>query len=113
MRRYLTGICLLSFLLPVLQAGTPATSLKAQAQSLKQRGDARGALDAYRKAAEAEPQSAELQDEIGFLYAVLKQPAEAKEYFRRAVALQPGYAPAWYHLGVVLWHEQNADASIP
>src|SRR4051812_9527342 len=89
-----------ALLLTQVSGATTAAELRSQAQALKKRGDAKGALEAYRRAAALEPASAELEDEIGFLYAVLKQTDDAKQHFRKAVQLQPSLGQAWYHLGV-------------
>src|SRR4051794_5443214 len=77
--------------------------VKSRAAALKAKGDAAGALAAYEKAAELAPRAAEIQDEIGFLLAATKRTDEAKSRFERAIELQPGYAPAHYHLGVLYW----------
>src|SRR5277367_466775 len=61
--------------------GQTASELKEQADALKARGDAAGALILTQKAAEADPKSAALEDEIGFLLAVLKRSPEAKPHF--------------------------------
>src|ERR1039458_7887711 len=62
--------------------GQTASELKQQADALKARGDAAGALELIQKAAEADPKSAGLEDEIGFLLAVLKHSQDAKPHFR-------------------------------
>src|SRR5512133_2665041 len=90
-----------------LAASPPIDELKAQARARKAKGDAAGALELYRQAVSAAPESADLHDEIGFLEAVLRRPAEAKAEFRKAIELDPGFAPAQFHLGVALWLEQN------
>src|SRR3974390_1919222 len=104
--------CLLVLLGPVLCADS-VEQLKKQASALKAKGDASGALASYEKAAAAAPQSAEIQDEIGFLLAVLKRNGEAKQHFERAIQLQPDYAPASFHLGVLYWLEQDPNIAIP
>ena len=37
----------------------------------------------------------------------------AKGRFERAIQLQPDYAPAQYHLGVLYWIEENPNEAIP
>src|SRR5437763_9670800 len=81
---------------------------EARALELKARGDAAGALAAWEKAAEANPKSARIQDEIGFLLAVLNKPADAVRHFTRALELDVRYAPAHYHLGVAYWLRRDA-----
>src|ERR1039457_3852958 len=48
-------------------------------------------------------QSAESEDKIGFLFAVLGETTGAHQHFRKAIALDGGYAPAHYHLGAADW----------
>src|SRR5271154_1945088 len=81
--------------------------LESQALELKLKGDAAGALAAYQQAAALDPESARLQDEIGFLLAVLNRRDEAIEHFKHAVDLDLKFAPAHYHLGVALWLAQG------
>ena len=59
--------------------GSALTDIEARARELKARGDAAGALALYEQ---ADPKSARVQDEIGFLLAVLNRRAEALERFR-------------------------------
>src|SRR3954469_18322363 len=79
----------------------------AQGKTLKASGDAAGALQAFQKAAELNPKSALLQDEIGFLLAVLGRHDEALPHFQNAIAVERAYAPAHYHLGVAQWLKQD------
>src|SRR5712692_5077441 len=74
-----------------------------RARELKAKGDAAGALAAYEEAAKLAPRSARLQDEAGFLLAVLNRNVEAIAKFQRAIELDAKYAPAHYHLGVAYW----------
>lgn len=55
---------------------------------------------AYRKAADVGPKNAEAQYALGmFLKDPRSRPAEAEPFLRRATALRPTYAPAFYNLG--------------
>jgi tetratricopeptide (TPR) repeat protein len=103
----------LAALAVLLLADPSARELEAQAQRLRAKGDAAGALAAYEKASALEPKSARIQDEIGFLLAVMQRPEEAAEHFQRASALDPGFAPAHYHLGVSFWLRQDPAQAIP
>ncbi|MCC6539422.1 MAG: tetratricopeptide repeat protein [Bryobacterales bacterium] len=87
-------------------------SLRTQARARKASGDAAGALAAIEQAAAAEPTAADLQDEAGFLLAVLGRRDEAILRFRAALALNPRYAPAHYHLGVALWLKPDSAHAI-
>ena len=84
--------------LALCAAETPR-EMEARAAAAKARGDAAGALAAYEEAAALDPKSARLQDEIGFLLAVLNRRPEAIAHFERAIALDAHYAPAQFHLG--------------
>ena len=95
-----------------LRPGRPSTNSRTQGEALKRRGDAEGALAFYQRAAAQAPTSAEIQDELGFLLAVLKRPGEAKPHFRRAIEIERNFAPAYYHLGFLLWVEEDPSAAI-
>src|SRR5580693_1064108 len=97
------------FFFATLLFGQTAAELKQRADALKAQGDAAGALELMEKAAEADPKSAELEDEAGFLLAVLKRNPEAKVHFERAIQLDPAYAAASYHLGVLYWLDKDPD----
>src|SRR5947209_2766844 len=56
--------------------GQNAGGLRQQAEALKAKGDAAGALAVFEKAAAADPKSADIEDQIGFLLAVLKRAPE-------------------------------------
>src|SRR5579872_7299073 len=84
-----------------------------EGRALMAKGDALGALDAFRKAIVLSPQSAELHDQAGFLLAVLKRGVEAREEFQKAVALNDSYALAHYHLGVAYCLDEDYPHCIP
>ncbi len=88
-------------------AQTAPPNLIARAEALARSGDKQGALEQLGKAAEAKPQSADSEDKIGFLYAVLGQSAEAAQHFQNAISLNAKYAPAHFHLGVAEWLANN------
>src|SRR5689334_17399320 len=116
--RLLIGPAAVLVLLPFAGAGqvhpeTPFEHARKEGAALKVKGDAAGALAAYERAARLNPKSAETEDEIGFLYAVMKRTAEAKAHLERAVNLDPKLAPAHYHLGVLYWLEQDPNRAIP
>ena len=74
-----------------------------RAEELIRSGDKAGALSALSKAAEATPATAESEDRIGFLLAVLQQQTEAIAHFRKSIAIDWRYAAAHFHLGAALW----------
>src|SRR4051812_10116151 len=94
---------------------SPAQTLeqwRAQGKELKSAGNAAGALEAFTKASELDPKSAALQDEVGFLLAVLGRQPEALARFERAIQLNPSYAPALFHFGVAAWLAKDPDRAI-
>ena len=97
----------------LLSAASSVQELEAKATALKLKGDAAGALAAYEQAAELDPKSARVQDEIGFLLAVLNRRMEAIARFERALALDAHYAPAQYHLGAAYFLDRDTARSIP
>src|ERR1017187_5347662 len=99
--------------LSIAVAAQTAAQLKQQAEVLKARGDAAGALALIGRAAAANPKSAELEDETGFLLAVLNRSPEAKPHFERAIELEPGFAPAQFHLGVLYCLPKRPNHAIP
>jgi superkiller protein 3 len=105
--------CLLLVFALIAGAAETAGELQKQAMERKSAGDAQGALALYQRAAKLDPRSASIEDEIGFLLAVMKRTSEAKEHFQRAIELQPRYAPPHYHLGVLYWLEKDPNNSIP
>src|SRR5580704_903362 len=94
-------------------ASSDVGEIEARAIALKSKGDAAGALAAYEQAAALDPKSARFQDEIGFLLAVLNRRDEAVSRFKRAIELDPRYAPAHFHLGVAFWLAEDQAHSIP
>ena len=82
-------LCLFLCSLAALPGQETLAQLEAHARELKTRGDAAGSLDAWQKAAALDPKSAAIQDEIGFLLAVLNRRQEAIQHFERAVSLDP------------------------
>jgi len=92
--------------------GQTALELKRQAAALKAKGDAAGALALTVKAAAEDPKSAELEDEIGFLLAVLNRAAEAIPHFEHAIELQAAYAPAHFHWAFLYWLAKDPNRAI-
>src|SRR5579859_6384992 len=100
---------LMAVLLVSANAQQTSAQWQARARELKARGDAAGSLAAWQKAAELDPKSAAIEDEIGFLLAVLNRHAEAAQHLEHAVALDARFAPARYHLGVLYWIQQDPN----
>lgn len=97
-------------LAPLILVALSSSGLWAQTSSVQQlevsarqhlaARDVAAALSDYEKLAELIPQSADYQDQIGFLLAATNRAAEAIPHFERATALNPKLAQAWFHLGV-------------
>src|ERR1019366_1519518 len=87
-QRMFRRILFLGACLSIAAAGQPAAQLKQQAEVLKARGGAAGARALIGGRAAANPKSAELEDETGFLLAVLNRNPEAKPHFERAIELE-------------------------
>ena len=110
-------ICLLiaAFCLFVTSAlsAQDRASLLNQAEQLLRSGHAGGALPLLTEAAGLAQPTAESEDRIGFLLAVMGRQPEAIEHFERALLLDPNSAAAHYHLGVALWLKEDPNGSVP
>src|SRR5215472_1038894 len=104
---------LVLFLLVIAVHAQDLRQIEDRAAELKSHGDAAGALAEWQKAAALDPKSARVQDEVGFLLAVLQRPQDAIQHLQQAVALDPRLAIAQYHLGVAYWLQQDPANSIP
>jgi len=74
-----------------LQAETPEEWV-TRAEQLIRSGNTQGALDALSQAAAAAPASAESEDKIGFLLAVLGRQSDAIQHFQKSISLDSSYA---------------------
>jgi tetratricopeptide (TPR) repeat protein len=95
--------------LAVALVAADMTGWRARVDALKAKGDAQGALSVLATV----PQSADAEDEIGFLLAVIGKRAEAVSRFETALRLDPNHAPAAFHLGVALWLGGEREAALP
>src|SRR5437588_3608665 len=86
-KAFFRSLLLLSLI--VLGHAETAQQWTLRGRELKAKGDAAGALAAYEQAAALAPKSAELQDEIGFLLAVLQRSGESLTRFQKAIELDP------------------------
>jgi protein O-GlcNAc transferase len=106
------SICIVAILFgAAVQADTPA-ELADKAEQLIRSGNKDEAVATLVKAAEAAPVTAESEDRIGFLYAVLQQQSDAQAHFEKSLQIDRGYAPAHYHLGALLWNSGQQDQGL-
>jgi tetratricopeptide (TPR) repeat protein len=76
------------------------------------RGDWKGAADAFRKGIEVAPQEASLHHKLGTALALLGDGPGAVGEFERSIALDPSFSKAHYSLGVILAATDQAPAAI-
>jgi Flp pilus assembly protein TadD len=92
---------------PAMRAAPPpqsaAPSPLAKAQSLIQEGKAAEALPPLLQLHKAEPGNWQACHLIGIVYTQLQQLENARDYYRKALQLNPAFAPARKNLAVVLW----------
>lgn len=67
---------------------------------LRRTEDLAGALEAFEKAAEMAPDRPEAANAVGLVWDDLGRLSRAEEAYRRALDIDPGYAPAWNNWGV-------------
>lgn len=77
------------------------------------RGDKQGAQNALEECFRKSPRSPEVALVMGRFYLVTRRYPEAEAQFRRAIALDAGYASAWMDLGMLLFHENRAADAAP
>ncbi len=95
----------------VVQAQT-AAAYKARADQATRENNPQAALAAVLNEEKLEKPSAELQDRVGFLLAVLGRNDEAIARFDRAIALNPGYSLVRYHMGALCLVRGDRDRGI-
>jgi tetratricopeptide (TPR) repeat protein len=76
------------------------------------RGDWKGAADAFRKGIEVAPQEASLHHKLGTALALLGDGPAAMNEFERSIALDPSFSKAHYSLGVILAATDQPAAAI-
>src|SRR5262245_25390939 len=79
------------------------SSTVENAQTLMKEGRIREAVPLLLEVHRAQPQNAAVCQQIGIAYLQLQQFAEAAQFFRSALSLNPGLLPARKNLGVALW----------
>jgi tetratricopeptide (TPR) repeat protein len=95
-----------------LTAQTPP-ELADKAEILIRAGRTQDALAVLEQAAKAPGATAESEDRLGFLLAVLGQNPGALQHFLKAISLNSDFAPAHYHLGVALFLAKDYNRGLP
>lgn len=114
--RFLVTICL--FLLPLLssQAGESSVQnlLKDQARiyreqgyKLQSMGDLGGALIYYQKAAELDPNSAQVRNDLGVVYEAMGDEEKALKMYEEALRIDPAYLSPYTNLAFL--YERRGD----
>ena len=89
----------------------PLTPLLRQASDAIDKMDFAAALDPLQKYIAQRPDEAYPHFQMGYAYAGLKRPSDAKQEFSRAIALDPKMAAAHLNLGLVLMDSDPAAAA--
>ena len=95
-----------------LTSQTPL-ELANKAETLIRAGHAPDAFPLLEQAANAPGATAESEDRIGFLLAVLGRSADALGHFQKSISLNADYAPAHYHLGAALFVAKDYSRGLP
>ena len=101
---------LVTVALSACQSGAPAgdaTALIAEARESLDEGRTEDALDAARRAVEADEDSAEAHFVQGNAYAHSDDLARAEASYRRALELDPDHADAHSNLGVIYYRQER------
>jgi Flp pilus assembly protein TadD len=89
----------------------PLAPLLRQANDAIDKMDFAAALDPLQKYIAQRPEEPYAHFQLGYAYAGLKRPEDAKIEFSRAIALDPRMAPAHLNLGLVLMNSDPASAA--
>jgi tetratricopeptide (TPR) repeat protein len=71
---------------------------------------AQQAIEEYQKVLERDPASVNSLKGIGYLYLHMKKFDQSREYYKKAIALDPNDPELYYSLGVIDWTEAFKDA---
>jgi tetratricopeptide (TPR) repeat protein len=93
-------------------AETPAASSMSEGVALLQRGDYEGAVAAFRRAAEEDPEHAPACLGAGAAYARLGRASEAARAYRRALALDPESTKARIGLAEAFMIHARSDSAV-
>jgi tetratricopeptide (TPR) repeat protein len=77
------------------------------------KGDYKGALDDYKAVLGKYPKLGLAHYKLGMLYRVVKQVDASVAELKKAIALDPNLAPAYFALGSILWTRGTAEDAMP
>jgi tetratricopeptide (TPR) repeat protein len=72
---------------------------------------AKQAIDEYQKVLQNDPSSVNSLKGIAFLYMQMKDFDNAREYYKKAIALDPNDPEIYYSVGVIDWSQSYKDAA--
>ena len=101
--------------MPMIEIGFDCCDAQAQAElgmALQQAGSIAGAVTAYVRAIELEPDWAEMHALLGIALQILGQHDDAIRAFRQAIRIKPEDAQCWSNLGVLLQDCGRSDEAI-
>ena len=96
---------------PSKETEDPLAPLLKQAQDAMDKMDFAAALEPLRKYIAQRPDDSYAHFQLGYSYAGLKRPADAKTEFSRAIELDPKMAAAHLNLGLVLMESDPGGAA--
>lgn len=105
-------LCLIVCLLGTQLWADSQAELADRAEQQIRAGNKDAALATLGNAAAVSRATAESEDRIGFLYAVLQKTPDAISHFESSIHLNADYAPAHFHLGVALWNQELRERAL-
>jgi superkiller protein 3 len=99
--------------IPEDRAAIELNRLLAAAQDAVSKNDYASAAQDYQAYLAKKPDDAVVHYDLGYAYTALRNPAEAKSEYEKAIALDPKMAPAYLNLGVTLIPTDPAAAIEP
>ncbi len=89
-----------------------AVAQQAFGKVLQRKGVVRWAKEAYQKAVEADPNSAQAHNQFGMMLYMLQQSDSAMIEIREALRLDPGHADAYNNLGILYGKKPDHDSAL-
>jgi Flp pilus assembly protein TadD len=86
-----------------------AKDYREQGYKLQSMGDIQGAVTYYEKAAQMDPDYAEVYNDLGVLYEAMGDDQAAIEMYKKTLAMVPNYMPAYTNLAFLYEEKQDYD----